>query len=522
MRQGAGPAYALIAPLLWLIASAGWATAGGDPLAADPHLQVVPRSAAEAERIRSVTAPTTDFSAAEKFEANPGGGATVRVLPTADAFSQFSANLDFEDELRFKLGNGLFRKLWVSSPASTLASDGLGPLYNARGCQSCHLKDGRGQPPRPDEQGAHSMLLRLSVPGEGASSELADYLASRDIDPPVPAAPHPVYGSQLQPLATPGKAPEGKVGVSWTEDAFTFPDGETARLLRPDWRIDDPQHGPLGDGVMISPRVAPQMIGLGLVEAIPAAEILAQEDPEDADGDGVSGRAAVVRSPEYNRLMLGRFGLKAGAATIREQSAAAFAGDIGISTPLFPDPWGECSAAEADCRAGLHGDGDARGTEIDEEGLALVAFYSRNLAVPARRDLDDPEVLAGKKLFYESGCIACHRPKFVTSRMEDRPEQSFQLIWPYSDFLLHDMGEGLADHRPEGGATGREWRTAPLWGIGLTGQVSGHTRFLHDGRARNLTEAVLWHGGEAEAARDRFVTLPAKDRAALIRFLESL
>lgn len=498
--------------------------AAGDDLAADPHLNAAPRTAKEIARIADVTAPTTDFTEAEPFEANPGGAATVRAMTNADAFSQSSDNLSFEDELRFKLGNGLFRKLWVSSPSSTQASDGLGPLFNARGCQSCHLKDGRGQPPLSERQGDLSMLMRLSVPPapDAPIGKLAAYLAARDQTPPEGAAPHPVYGSQLQPLATHGKQPEGRLAVSWTEEPFTFPDGETVSLLRPDWRIDDPRYGPLGDGVMLSPRIAPQMIGLGLVEAIPAADILANEDPEDRDGDGISGRAAVVISPEYDRPMLGRFGLKAGAATIREQSAAAFSGDMGISSPLFPDPWGECSAAQADCRAGPHGDGDARGTEIDGEGLDLVAFYSRNLAVPARRDIDDPQVLAGKQRFYELGCTACHRPKFVTSRLTDRPEQSFQLIWPYSDFLLHDMGEGLADHRPEGRATGTEWRTPPLWGIGLTRQVSGHSRFLHDGRARNLTEAILWHGGEAQRARDGFVSLSAGDRADLIRFLESL
>ncbi|TRW98450.1 c-type cytochrome [Paracoccus sp. M683] len=500
-------------------------SAGADPLADDPHLNTVPRSPAEAARISTVTAPTSDFSAPEPFEANPGGAATVRAMATADAFSQFSANLSFEDELRFKLGNALFRKLWVSSPSSTLASDGLGPLYNARGCQSCHLKDGRGQPPMdPEQTGALSMLMRLSVPvaPDAPVSALSAYLAGRDGAPVAATMPDPVYGNQLQPLATPGQTPEGRLAVTWTEEPFAFPDGEQASLLRPDWRIDSPHYGPFADGIMISPRIAPQMIGLGLIEAIPAADILAGEDPDDTDRDGISGRAAVVISPEFQRPVLGRFGLKAGAATIREQSAAAFSGDIGISTPLVPAPWGECSAAQADCRNGPHGDGDARGTEIDEEGLDLVTFYSRNLAVPARRDLDDPQVLAGKQQFYQAGCTACHRPKFVTHRLSDRAEQSFQLIWPYSDFLLHDMGEGLADNRPDGRATGQEWRTPPLWGIGLTGQVSGHTRFLHDGRARNLTEAVLWHGGEAQTARDHFVSLSPQDRAALIRFLESL
>jgi CxxC motif-containing protein (DUF1111 family) len=274
---------------------------------------------------------------------------------------------------------------------------------------------------------------------------------------------------------------------------------------------------------MLSPRVAPQMIGLGLLEAIPAADILALADPEDADGDGISGRPNIVWSVEYGTAMLGRFGLKAGAPTIRHQSAGAFAGDIGISTPLFAAPWGDCTGSQTDCRSAMHG-GDAGqdGFELDADSLDLVTFYSRNLGVPARRGEGDPEVLRGKEIFNQTACIRCHQPAFVTHRLADQPEQSFQLIWPYTDLLLHDMGEGLADHRPEARATGTEWRTPPLWGIGLTEQVSGHSTFLHDGRARSLLEAILWHGGEAQASRDQVVTMPAADRAALIRFLESL
>ncbi|MEO1531411.1 MAG: di-heme oxidoredictase family protein, partial [Pseudomonadota bacterium] len=210
--------------------------------------------------------------------------------------------------------------------------------------------------------------------------------------------------------------------------------------------------------------------------------------------------------------------LKAGAPTVRAQSAGAFAGDMGISNPLKPEGWGECTEAQAACRTAPHGGNP----EIEDAALDLVVFYSRNLAVPARRDLNDQVVLAGKRVFHETGCASCHVPKFVTHRLECQPEQSFQLIWPYTDLLLHDMGEGLADNRPEGMATGREWRTPPLWGIGLTQAVSGHTYFLHDGRARSLLEAILWHGGEAQAARDRVVEMQPADRAALIRFLESL
>jgi CxxC motif-containing protein (DUF1111 family) len=261
-----------------------------------------------------------------------------------------------------------------------------------------------------------------------------------------------------------------------------------------------------------------------LLEAIPAADILARVDENDADSDGISGRAAIVVSTEFGVPMLGRFGYKGGAATVRDQSAGAFAGDMGLSTPLNPDPWGDCTKAQNACRAAPHGqEPDVRdGLEVDAESLDLVTFYARNLGVPERRNVDDPQVLRGKAVFHTAQCAACHVPKYVTNRLDGQPEQSFQLIWPYTDLLLHDMGPGLADNRPEGRATGQEWKTPPLWGIGLTEQVSGHTRFLHDGRARSLLEAILWHGGEAQGARDAVVALPKPDRAALLAFLNSL
>jgi CxxC motif-containing protein (DUF1111 family) len=488
-----------------------------------PHLNVTPRTDAERARIADITALPTTFAKPEKFETNPAGAATVRARKTADAFSQPSGNISFERELDFKVGNGLFKKLWVSSPSSTLASDGLGPLFNARSCQRCHLKDGRGHPPEGPEDDAVSMFLRVSVPAapEEDMSEIEAFLLSAGEDP-LRVRPDPNYGGQLQDFATAGHKAEYHLEVTYEEFEVPLPGDETARLRRPTYSAEDLGYGPLAEGAMLSPRVAPPMIGLGLLEAIPAEDILALADPEDSDGDGISGRAQMVWSFEHDRPMLGRFGWKAGAPTIREQSASAFAGDIGISSPIFPDPWGDCAAKQSACRDAPHGDGDVRKTEIDSEGLDLVTFYSRNLAVPARRDVDDPQVLRGKAVFHETGCAACHRPKFVTDRLDDQPEQSFQLIWPMTDLLLHDMGEGLADNRPEGRASGREWRTAPLWGIGMTEQVNGHTQFLHDGRARSLLEAVLWHGGEAQASRDAVVEMPKADRNALIRYLESL
>jgi len=502
--------------------------AGGTPaLPADlsePHLDIVPRGTEDAARVAAVTAPTADFSAAEQFEARPGGAATVRARTTADAFSQASANMPFERELQFKVGNGLFKKVWVSAPSSTKASDGLGPLYNARACQRCHLKDGRGHPPDGPEDSAVSMFLRISVPAapEDALSEIERFLAAKD-GTDARTRPDPTYGGQIQDFAIPGHPAEARMSITYEEIEVPLSEGEVAHLRKPTYAAADLGYGPLAPGAMLSPRVAPQMIGLGLLEAVPAADILALADPEDADGDGISGRAQIVWSAEFDRPMLGRFGLKAGAPTIKEQSAAAFAGDIGISSPLFPSGAGDCTSGQADCIGAPNGNSKRDdGAEISGESLDLVTFYSRNLAVPARRDLEAPQVLRGKQVFYETGCTSCHRPKFVTHRLNDRPEQSFQLIWPYTDMLLHDMGEGLADHRPEGRATGREWRTAPLWGIGMTETVSGHSSYLHDGRARNLLEAILWHGGEAETAKSMVAEMPKADRDALITFLESL
>lgn len=456
------------------------------------------RTESEHWRIEAVTAPTTGFTEAEAFEQLPGGAATVSGDLGRDAFSRPSANMSFERELDFHLGQALFDKLWVASPSSTKASDGLGPLYNARSCQACHVRDGRGQ-----VSGGPGLVLRVGrVRDDGV-------------------LPDPLFGLQIQDSAAPGLRPEASVRMTYTETEVALNGGEVAVLLRPDYRLDAVQ-GALHSESALSPRLAPQMIGLGLLEAIPEAEILAYADPDDRDGDSISGRPNRVADLETGHEALGRFGWKAGAASVLDQTVSAFASDIGISSPLLPAPWGDCTALQVECRNAPHGNGDPRGTEIDGPALALTAFYSRNLAVPARRDVDDPEVLRGKRVFYSIGCPACHVPKHVTARLNDQPEQSFQLIWPYSDLLLHDMGDGLADGLPHGVATGREWRTAPLWGIGLTEQVSGQARFLHDGRARTLLEAVLWHGGEAAAQRERVIALTPEDRAALIRFLESL
>ena len=474
-------------------------------------------SAADRARVLAVTRPAEQFETAEPFEANQGGAATINKIINRDIFSHPSANLTFEERDDFLVGNGLFRKDWVSSPASTLASDGLGPLFNARSCQGCHLKDGRGHLPAGAEDDAVSMLVRLSVPPATAADVAA--LENRT----ALVIGEPTYGAQLQDFAVPGLSAEGKVAIAYEELPIALNGGETVLLRKPIVTITDTGYGAMHPDTMTSVRVAQPMIGLGLLEAIDEGDILAGADPDDADGDGISGRASQVRGVKSGDVALGRFGWKAINPTVEEQSAAAFSGDMGLSTPLMPAHYGECSAAQVDCRAMPHGAQPHLGAEeVPKEMLDLVTFYAANLAVPLRRDVDDPQVLAGKAQFYAAGCAACHTPKFVTRRDADRKAHRFQLIWPYTDMLLHDMGDGLADNRPEGDANGREWRTPPLWGIGLTKTVNAEATFLHDGRARNLLEAVLWHGGEAAGARDRVIAMEPDDRAALIRFLESL
>lgn len=264
------------------------------------------------------------------------------------------------------------------------------------------------------------------------------------------------------------------------------------------------------------------MLGLGLLEAIHPDDIVRNIETPAAHRDGISGRVNWLVDPVSGRQVPGRFGWKAGQVDVKHQSAEAFSMDMGLSTPLNPDPLGDCTDVQGACRTMPTGVQPVLGEhEVPGDLIDFVTTYSSNLALPRRRDVDAPDVLAGKRLFYESNCIACHTPKYVTRRDAARPEHRFQLIWPYTDMLLHDMGADLADGKGET-LEQREWRTPPLWGIGLTKVVNPSATWLHDGRARTLLEAVLWHGGEAQAARDRVVAMTPQDRNNLVLFLESL
>jgi CxxC motif-containing protein (DUF1111 family) len=438
--------------------------------------------------------------AVDADERMPGGTTTNRLLLNKDAFTRPADNATDAHKSEFFGGNGLFNDPWVKAPASTTTRDGLGPMFNARSCSSCHFKDGRGRPPE-DGEPFTSILLRLSVPGEAPDGS---------------PLPEPSYGGQLQPFALPDVPVEGKPRITWAELPGTYGDGTPYTLLEPTYTIDDLGYGPLAPEARISPRVAPAVAGIGLLEAIPLERLQELEDPDDADGDGISGRINWVPDAASGERAAGRFGWKAEQPSIRQQSAGAFLGDMGLSTSLFPEQ--DCSPLELECREQSTGGAP----EISDAFLDRIELYGRLLAVPIRERYRSPQILEGKQLFADFGCGGCHVPEHRTRADAALEELVDQRIFPYTDLLLHDLGEALSDERPVFGANGAEWRTPPLWGLRFYEIVNEHDRLLHDGRARGVAEAVLWHGGEAEVAREAFRTATAEERAALIEFVESL
>ncbi|NRB62607.1 MAG: thiol oxidoreductase [Saprospiraceae bacterium] len=437
--------------------------------------------------------------AVEPGEEILGGRASVIDI-SPNAFGFQSPGLEEFDQLFFFVGNSFFNQNWVASPASTTARDGLGPFFNARTCAGCHFKDGRGRPPSFTGEKGTGLLLRASVPG------VSVYGGPK---------PDPTYGLQIQDQAVLDLDPEANFKIVYADKTEFYPDGTTTTLRDPMYEITEFFYGAPAQDLLLSPRVATQIIGLGLLDAIDEQTILDLADEQDLDGDGISGKPNYVWDYAKNALSLGRFGWKANEPNILQQVADAFHGDMGITSYLAPE---EICVGGFDCDEIPNG-GD---TEIDDDDLGKVELYSSVLAVPIRRNWKNEEVLLGKALFSEIGCNKCHVPKLKTGKHYRFDALSDQTIRPYTDLLLHDMGPGLADHRPDFRANGQEWRTPPLWGIGLFQTVNDHTFYLHDGRARNLEEAILWHGGEAEATKEAFKALPLAEREAIIDFLNSL
>ncbi len=435
---------------------------------------------------------------AEENEALSGGETTV-FDSSPNAFGFQASNLDEDNGLLFFTGNSLFNQNWVTAPASTTARDGLGPLFNARSCSGCHFKDGRGRAPTFDGEKATGLLFRLSIPGTDATGA---------------NLPEPSYGGQFQDDVIQTVTVEGKIRITYEPITVTYDDGTTVSLQKPAYYFTDLNYGPMAANVQVSPRVANQMIGLGLLDAVPEQTILSYADENDSDGDGISGKPNYVYDVQTQSEKLGRFGWKSNQPNLKQQIAGAFAGDMGITSSLFLD---ENCPPGVDCNEIPNGGSP----EISDENLDKVVLYSATLAVPARRNFDSQTVLEGKQLFERVNCTACHIPVLQTGSYPIAALEN-QTIRPYTDLLLHDMGADLADNTPDFKATGNEWRTPPLWGIGLFETVNGHTNLLHDGRARNIEEAILWHGGEAQQSKAAFMKLAVTERTKLIDFIKSL
>ncbi len=430
----------------------------------------------------------------DEIDTRFSGGVNTAFDQSSGAFAHVFPGLSATDLNVHEVGDRHFETSFVTAPAPL--RPGLGPVYNNVSCASCHIADGRGKPALPGER-LLSMLFRISIPGEDAHGGPLQV---------------PGFGGQLQSNAVFGKALEGSINIMYTEEQVFFADGQSISLRRPSYALQN-TYVPTPAGMLISPRIAPPVFGLGLLQAIPESTLLGWADEQDMDGDGISGKPNYVWDVLSEATSIGRFGWKAGAPNLLQQTAGAYNEDMGITNPLFPV---ESSYGQTQFD-GLHDE-----VEVSDSILKAVAFYTQTLSVPARRKIKDPVNQAGEKIFAKAGCDKCHKPSVRTAVDVSFRSISNQLIFPYTDLLLHDMGVDLADNRPDFKANGYEWRTAPLWGIGLTQLVNGHSYFLHDGRARNSMEAILWHGGEANQSKEFVKQLPKSDREALLAFLNSL
>lgn len=441
--------------------------------------------------------------------ARSAGNFTIAIFDER-AFAEPAPGLSYKQHEKFLRGRHHFSQKWVVFPS--LGGDwGLGPTFIADKCSACHVKAGRGAPPKSADEQLFSMLVRLSIPGED------EHGAPR---------PHPNYGDQIQNQGLMGQdrdgtflgervLPEADLYLDWEVVETTFADGERVSLRKPKLRIQNLNFGPLGPEVMYSVRIAQPVFGLGLLEAVPESDLLAIAEKQKTHG--INGRPNYVWDAINKKVALGRFGWKSNQPSIKQQIAAAFHGDLGVTSPLFDKE--NCPPVQEDCAYQPPGNQP----ELIDINWEELEFWTQALAVPARRNVDNSDFKRGERLFNDAKCAVCHVPELKTGgKFPLLPQLENQVFRAYTDLLLHDMGEELADHRPEFKASGRDWRTQPLWGIGLSEIVSGSSALLHDGRARNVAEAILWHGGEAQGAREAFRRMPKADREALVKFVNSI
>jgi CxxC motif-containing protein (DUF1111 family) len=451
----------------------------------------------------------------DEAEHNTAGGMTTRRLYASYIYPGSKLSRDLQ--LNFWTGFSLFRDPWVAAPSATGNRDGLGPLFNTRSCVACHTAGSRA---KIDEAG-HMLPLSLVV-----------RLGSTDANI---NRSDPTYGDQIQPRAIRYRVQDKdtgnanyieNLGEAWLNKSYNvvsgnFADGTPYELLKPSYELTKLAYGPIASHIGLSVRLAPNVFGLGLLNAIKTEDLLSQEDIDDSDGNQISAKYNRVPNVVTNAIEIGRFGFKAKQPNLRQQVAAAFRDDIGITNSVFPTE--TCTNKQVACQSAVKFGGHSRDNlEIPDNRFDLTVTFNELLGVPPARRLASKAVQAGRKIFYQSQCQQCHTPSYVTD--EDYPVEALanQKIWPYTDLALHDMGEGLADGVYEFDASGREWRTAPLWGIGLQQANTGQQRFMHDGRARTINEAILWHGGEAESSKKTYLTLTKQQRDDLIKFIKAI
>jgi CxxC motif-containing protein (DUF1111 family) len=372
------------------------------------------------------------------------------------------------------IGRELFDRNWVPAPSSTKSNDGLGPLYNATSCGACHIRN------------ANAEIDEASVP-PGTVVRIGNAKGTGD----------PIYGRQLQTRAVNGHKPEANPDITWSTT------GQRVASIK----LFSQGYGPLASETKLALRRPSSLFGIGLLAKIPEQEIIKRADPDDANKDGISGRASMLT--EGGKQVLGRFGWKATQSSLAAQASMAFHNDLGLSTEAHPEPWGDCTPIQNVCRAGPHGAQKGE-VEIPKSVVDLIVAYLESLPAPAEVDTKAADAAQGQRIFFTIGCALCHTGPNPASG---------QSIGAYTDMLLHDMGPGLNDGIAEGAAQAGEWRTAPLWNLGFNARITG---LLHDGRAASVTEAIQWHDGEAAQVRLRFNALTLAEKDALIAFVSRL
>ena len=438
------------------------------------------------------------------------GGETSNQVENKNSFSLSSRNLEEHMRINFLVGNALFERMWEDSSISkNIAKDGLGPFFSARSCESCHINDGRGHIPLTNKEDKISVVIQISQ----NIAQSNDYIKNIEDD---------IYGGQISEFAVKDVLKEADIIIDYKYSLEMYEDGRVVELRRPIIKIDNLNYGDFNESTTFSARIAQPMIGLGLIEHISDQSLLMNEDINDTNNDGVSGKANKVWDIENEKLAIGRFGWKAAQPSVYQQTADAFYHDMGLSNKLYSNPF-NCTSKQVECAKAISGNSEEYDDlEVSNDQLDLVTFYSSQLGVPARRSINAENVKKGKEIFFALNCNSCHVESFTTGDSGSHANLNNQIIYPYSDFLLHDMGESLSDGVSEFFAQGSEWRTPPLWGIGLTNIVSEEYGYLHDGRARTIEEAILWHGGEANEIIQNYKKLKKSEVNQLLSFINSL